>query len=96
MQILLSLTVPGHVIFVAAICSLKSLGFPTVLFFTFYLVAALGQVAVLLYLSHILVYMMWARGTDPDNAAIPYLTAVSLCFAQFLLRERFKNSSSID
>merc|ERR1712183_524223 len=75
-RILVSLAVPGHIIFVAAICSLESLGLPTVLFFTFYLAAAVAQVVVLLYLSHLLVYMMWARGTDPDNAAIPYLTAI--------------------
>ena len=36
----------------------------------------LRQVAVLLYLCQVLVYSMWSRGTDPDNAAIPYLTAV--------------------
>ena len=36
------------------------------------------QVAVLLYMCQMLVYWMWARGIDPDNAAIPYLTAVSL------------------
>ena len=34
------------------------------------------QVAILLYLCQMLVYSMWSRGTDPDNAAIPYLTAV--------------------
>ena len=34
------------------------------------------QVAVLLYMCQILVYWMWKRGVDPDNAAIPYLTAV--------------------
>ena len=34
------------------------------------------QVAILLYLCQILVYWMWKRGVDPDNAAIPYLTAV--------------------
>ena len=32
--------------------------------------------AILLYLCQILVYWMWKRGVDPDNAAIPYLTAV--------------------
>ena len=36
------------------------------------------QVAILLYLCNVLVYWMWSRGTDPDNAAIPYLTAVRL------------------
>ena len=35
------------------------------------------QVAVLLYLCQVLVYSMWSKGTDPDNAAIPYLTAVT-------------------
>ena len=34
------------------------------------------QVAILLYMCQILVYWMWKRGVDPDNAAIPYLTAV--------------------
>ena len=68
---------PGHIIFVAAICFFETFGFPTVLFFGLYLAAAVSQVAVLLYLSHVLVYLMWSRGTDPDNAAIPYLTAVS-------------------
>ena len=69
---------PGHIIFVAAICFFTSLGFPTALFFSLYLVAAVSQVAVLLFLSPVLVYLMWSRGTDPDNAAIPYLTAVIL------------------
>ena len=31
---------------------------------------------MLLYLCQILVYWMWSKGTDPDNAAIPYLTAL--------------------
>ena len=76
-RLLLLLAIPGHAVFVAAICCLDSLGQPTVLFFLFYLVTAVCQVSVLLYLSHLLVYWMWSRGTDPDNAAIPFLTAVS-------------------
>merc|ERR1719443_2521351 len=66
-RVLMFLAVPGHVIFLVAICSAESLGFPSVLFILFYLIAALCQV---------LVYSMWSRGTDPDNAAIPYLTAI--------------------
>lgn len=31
---------------------------------------------VLLYLSWILVHFMWKQKKDPDNAAIPYLTAL--------------------
>jgi solute carrier family 41 len=36
------------------------------------------QVVLLLYMCQVLIYWMWSRGTDPDNAAIPYLTAVSI------------------
>jgi len=75
-RILLLLLIPGHVIFVIAICFLESLGIPSPLFFLFYLLAAVCQVAVLLYLCQVLVYWMWSKGTDPDNAAIPYLTAI--------------------
>merc|ERR1712013_411066 len=49
-RILLLLLIPGHVIFVIAICFLESLGIPSPLFFLFYLLAAVCQVAVLLYL----------------------------------------------
>jgi len=70
------MAIPGHIIFIVAVCSFKTLGFPSLLFVVFYLLAAICQVAVLLYLCQILVYSMWSRGTDPDNAAIPYLTAI--------------------
>ena len=84
-RLLLLLALPGHVVFVAAICFLDQLGQPTLLFFFFYLVTAACQVSVLLYLSHVLVYLMWSRGTDPDNAAIPFLTAVSLNLILFTI-----------
>ena len=31
---------------------------------------------LLLYLCRLLVYWLWSRGSDPDNCAIPYLTAL--------------------
>jgi len=75
-RVLLSLLFPGHILFVLMIFFIK-LGYsPSFLFFFFYLTAAFLQVAVLLYLAQFLVYWMWKRGTDPDNAAIPYLTAI--------------------
>ena len=40
------LAVPGHGIFLVAICSAESLGFPSVLFVLFYLIAALCQVTL--------------------------------------------------
>lgn len=34
------------------------------------------QVAILLYVSHVMVHWMWKTSIDPDNSAIPYLTAL--------------------
>ena len=76
-RVLLCLLFPGHVLFVFIIFTVKILATPSPLFLFFYLLAATLQVAILLYLAQLLVYWMWKRGTDPDNAAIPYLTAVS-------------------
>jgi len=41
-----------------------------------YLVAALLQVAVLLYIAFIMIHWMWKHKIDPDNSAIPYLTSL--------------------
>lgn len=74
-RIMLAILLPGHVVFLLVLCLLEARGLPSPLFLGLYLLAGLCQVAVLLYLCQILVYSMWSRGTDPDNAAIPYLTA---------------------
>lgn len=34
------------------------------------------QVAILLYVAHVMVHYMWKASIDPDNSAIPYLTAL--------------------
>ena len=93
-RVLLSLLFPGHTIFVFMIFTVKILALPSPLFLILYLIAAVIQVAVLLYMCQSLVYWMWARGIDPDNAAIPYLTAIGdllgtslLALAFFLLQE---------
>ncbi|KHJ41970.1 divalent cation transporter [Trichuris suis] len=41
-----------------------------------YLTAAFLQGILLLYACHLVVHWMWQVGTDPDNASIPYLTAL--------------------
>ncbi|KAI5645946.1 divalent cation transporter domain-containing protein [Phthorimaea operculella] len=41
-----------------------------------YVMCSLLQVMVLLYLAYVLIHFMWKRKKDPDNAAIPYLTAL--------------------
>lgn len=76
-RILLLLVIPGHIIFTYTISYLEA-GHtaPTLLFMIFYLFAAWLQVAVLLYVCRVMVFYMWSHGTDPDNSAIPYLTAL--------------------
>ena len=75
-RLLLLVTVPGHTLFVYVI----HLALPDVtvtpLFMFFYLTSAVVQVAILLYMARGLVYALWAWGVDPDNAAVPILTAV--------------------
>lgn len=41
-----------------------------------YLVASILQIYVLLYLVEIVAGLMCWLGNDPDNSAIPYLTAI--------------------
>lgn len=76
-RLLLLLLVPGQLIFVAVIDSVEGDGEafhgP---FVALYLAAAIIQVCILLYVARVLVYALWSRGTDPDNAAIPFLTAL--------------------
>jgi solute carrier family 41 len=46
-------------------------------------------VAVLLMLSHALVHALWKYGSDPDNAAIPFLTAAGDLLGGLLLAAMF-------
>merc|ERR1719458_997972 len=76
-RILLLLVIPGHLLFSFTI-SLLEAGHtvPTFLFVVTYLAAALLQVCLLLHICRIMVPFLWGQGTDPDSAAIPYLTAL--------------------
>merc|ERR1712130_397182 len=88
-RVLLTLLFPGHVLFIFIIFLVKIEDIPSVLFVAFYLIAALIQVSFLLYICHLMVYWMWSRGTDPDNAAIPYLTAIGDLVGTTLLAVAF-------
>ncbi|GMR50573.1 hypothetical protein PMAYCL1PPCAC_20768, partial [Pristionchus mayeri] len=78
-RVLLFLVVPGHMFFnwLIRLFHFSAIVPPSgALFTSFYLFAALAQVIVLLYVCQWLVSFTWSRGIDPDNAAIPYLTAL--------------------
>lgn len=75
-RILLLVVVPGQTIFVLVTDAIR---FRTItitpVFGAIYVFVALLQVAVLLYLSRTLVSWLWWWKVDPDNAAIPCITA---------------------
>uniref|UniRef100_A0A8V5HIK8 Solute carrier family 41 member n=1 Tax=Melopsittacus undulatus TaxID=13146 RepID=A0A8V5HIK8_MELUD len=77
-RVLFFLALPGHLVFLYTIRLLHgghvSLSFPFVMF---YLMAALLQVGILLYVTEVLVRLMWRKEVDPDNFSIPYLTALA-------------------
>jgi solute carrier family 41 len=54
-----------------------------------YLVASLVQLGMLLYIAHMITHLMWKWKIDPDNVAIPYLTAVGDLIGSLLLLAAF-------
>ncbi|XP_053150963.1 solute carrier family 41 member 3 isoform X2 [Hemicordylus capensis] len=76
-RVLILLVIPGHLVFLYIISLFKAGHIPlSVTFVMFYLLAALLQVIILLYMADLLVRLMWRKGLDPDNFSIPYLTAM--------------------
>uniref|UniRef100_A0A6P7GI03 Solute carrier family 41 member 1-like isoform X2 n=1 Tax=Diabrotica virgifera virgifera TaxID=50390 RepID=A0A6P7GI03_DIAVI len=86
-RLLILLSIPGHTIFVFAadfFYNKESTVTPTFVFM--YLTVGLIQLVILLYGCHLLVHTMWRFKRDPDNSAIPYLTAIGdLSGSGFLL-----------
>ena len=78
-MLLLSLVVPGHLIF-NGLLSMFNAGddneSTNVIFTLLYLLAALIQVGILLRFAGYLVDWLWNQKIDPDSAAIPYLTSL--------------------
>lgn len=90
-RMLLLMVVPGHLIFSYTISYLQAghTSF-TVVFMLVYIFIALLQVFLLLYIAHVMILYMWKTGTDPDNSAIPYLTAIGDLLGTFLLGLAFQ------
>lgn len=89
-RVLMMMVIPGHLIFAYTISYVKA--GHTSLTFTFvcvYLLAAVVQVFLLLYIAHVMVHWMWTKEIDPDNSAIPYLTAIGDLLGTGLLAVAF-------
>ncbi|XP_003393830.2 solute carrier family 41 member 1 isoform X1 [Bombus terrestris] len=76
-RILICMAIFGEIIFIFA-ADYISKGTSTVhiYFVVSYIVMAILQVMLLLYVAHIIIHAMWQYKIDPDNSAIPYLTAL--------------------
>ncbi|UYV79619.1 hypothetical protein LAZ67_18000046 [Cordylochernes scorpioides] len=90
-RMLLFMVLPGHAIFAYSLHALR--GYSTALtnpiFLPIYLGAAFLQVLVLLYVGSVLVRLLWRMGADPDNSAIPLLTALGDLLGSLLLALAF-------
>lgn len=76
-RILMAMVLPGHLIFIYLIDYMKAGDTDLSTWFVIvYLLAAVLQVATLLYCAYIMIHWMWKRNIDPDNSAIPYLTSL--------------------
>lgn len=53
------------------------------------------QICTLLYIAHIIIHIMWKYKIDPDNSAIPFLTALGDLFGSCLLAVAFAFMMSI-
>ncbi|ENN81081.1 hypothetical protein D910_02617 [Dendroctonus ponderosae] len=90
-NMLMLMVIPGHLIFSYTISYLQAghTSF-TLVFMLVYLSAALIQVFLLLYIAQVLTLSMWKSGVDPDNSAIPYLTALGDLLGTMLLGLAFQ------
>lgn len=90
-RVLLGMVIPGHLIFSYTISYLHA-GHTslTAIFMLIYLTAAILQVILLLYIAHVMTLWMWKEGIDPDNSAIPYLTAIGDLLGTGLLALAFQ------
>lgn len=90
-RMLMLMVIPGHLIFSYTISYLQAghTSF-TPIFMVVYLTAALVQVFLLLYIAQVMILRMWKCGVDPDNSAIPYLTALGDLLGTLLLGIAFQ------
>ncbi|XP_066103242.1 solute carrier family 41 member 3 isoform X1 [Saccopteryx bilineata] len=76
-RVLLFLVIPGHLVLFYVISLTEGHSVPnSKAFVVFYLLAALIQVTILLYLAEVMARLTWYQALDPDNHCIPYLTGL--------------------
>ena len=85
-RILILMSIPGQILFITCAdyihMSQITLGAAFILSYSF---VSLLQICLLLYTSHVMIHAMWKWKIDPDNSAIPYLTALGDLLGSALL-----------
>lgn len=90
-RLLLLISIPAHLLYFFVIRAIENTDSSpsqpvTVIFLGFYMLLAVTQVAILLYLAQNLVTILWKCSIDPDNYSTPLLTATGdLLGCAFLL-----------
>lgn len=67
------MVIPAHLTYLTIIWLLKPQLHFTALFVAAYVMVALLQVSLLLFISHVVVPSLWLCGVDPDTSAIPVM-----------------------
>ncbi|XP_043282462.1 solute carrier family 41 member 1-like [Venturia canescens] len=89
-RILIAMAVPGQLVFVYVADYLEQNTSTLQVYFVIsYLLVAVLQVILLLYVAHVMIHAMWRFKIDPDNSAIPYLTALGDLSGTLLLGGAF-------
>lgn len=89
-RLLIGMSIPGHLVFSFAADYIQwSHSTIHIYFVLSYLTVAVLQVMLLLYVAHIMIHVMWKYKIDPDNSAIPYLTALGDLTGSLLLAMAF-------
>lgn len=91
---LIFMSIPAHVLYIIVTTCIKSNVTLTVPFLIVYILCAILQMVLLLYIAYHLINVMWKAGIDPDNTVIPILTATGdflgslfLLFSFLILRQ---------
>lgn len=86
-RLLIALSIPGHILFAFVADLIYSKGAVSLnpFFLMTYIAVGFIQIVFLLYICHLMVHTMWKFRMDPDNSAIPYLTALGDLFGSTLL-----------
>lgn len=84
-RLLLLMVIPAHLTYLTVIWLLKSQLHFTSFFILAYLLAALLQVSLLLFISHLVVPFLWLSGIDPDTSAIPVMMSCADLLGTILL-----------